>query len=334
VLLDKNENFAQFSNMIITNTDSEKKRVLDQVVRTFGASIKEYIPKRNCYLLTLGGKDILLEHHIVLNREPYIGVVSTKCKDITQKLLTDAGLPTPNGVSFYYKGFDKEKAFESLQGLKYPIVLKQSKGSNSNGVYVNVPNPKQALKILKKELKHYDGMIAQEMVHGKEYRVLVLDDKVIAALEMIHPYVIGDGRTKLRHLIQKKQDTTDKRTPIDKRLKRLLKNQGYALKDVVPEGERVIIKGNCSLAEGGETRDVTDLVHSDVAQVCVEASELVGKYLVGIDLMCEDISLSQTASSMNILEINGKPDYHIHYKPTHGEPQDVLTKILQFIVER
>jgi cyanophycin synthetase len=319
--------------MNITNTDSEKKRVLDRVIHTFGASVEEYIPERNCYKLRLGNKTILLEHHIVLNREPYIGVISTKCKDITQKLLTDAGLPTPNGVSFYKKTYQKELARQVLSDLTYPIVLKQSKGSNSNGVFVNIPDVPQALKILEKELGNYDGMIAQEMVYGKEYRVLVLNDKVIAALEMVHPYVVGDGKSKLKRLIKTKQRTTDKKTPFDKKLKVLLKKQGYSLKSIVPEGQKVTIKGNCSLAEGGETRDVTSWVHQDVVDACVEASELVGKYLVGIDLMCEDISMNQTSASMNILEINGKPDYHIHYKPTHGEPQDVLKHILQFIVD-
>lgn len=320
--------------MIITNTDSEKKRIIHRVVTEFGANIEEFIPERNCYRLNLGGKEILLEHHIVLNRQPYIGVISTKYKDITQKMLVEAGLPTPNGVSFYLKSFDKEVARAKFEALNYPIVLKQSNGSNSNGVFVNIPNAQQALKILQKELKHYGSMIAQEMVYGKEYRVLVLDNKVIGALEMIHPYVVGDGKRKLKDLIKAKQNTTDKRTPFDKRLKELLAKQGYSLKSVVPEGERVTIKGNCSLAEGGETRDVTHLVHEDVMHACVEASEVVGKYLVGIDLICEDISASQTNGSMNILEINGKPDYHIHYKPTHGEPKDVLKDILTFILKQ
>lgn len=319
--------------MIISETDSKKKQILDRVVKEFGGSIEEFISERNAYRLHLDGRDILLEHHIVLNRFPYTGVLATKCKDMTQKLLQEAGLPVPQGVSFYKKTFDSQIAAERLATLTYPIVLKKAKGSNSQGVSVNVPSVKAALKILRKELGTHESMIAQEMVKGKEYRVLVLDDQVIAVLEMIHPYVVGDGVHTLRHLIKTKQRTTDKRTPIDRRLKRLLKRQGYTLRSLIPEGVHVTIKGNCSLAEGGETRDVTDQVHPDVAQVCVEASEVVGKYLVGIDLICEDISFPQTNKSMNILEVNGKPDFHIHYTPTHGQPRDVLKNILSFMAK-
>ncbi|MDG1950454.1 MAG: ATP-grasp domain-containing protein [bacterium] len=319
--------------MIIANADSEKKRILNNVVVQMGGTVEEYIGERNCYSVELSGKSLFLEHHIVLNREPYIGVISTKCKDITQKMLTEASLPVPNGASFYFRTFKKDEASKQLDRLNYPIVLKQAKGSNSLGVFVNVPDKDAALDILKNELKGYRSMIAQEMVYGKEHRVLVLDNKVIAALEMIHPYVVGDGKTKLKTLIRTKQNTTDKRTPFDKRLKQLLKKQGYSLKSVIPESVNVTIKGNCSLAEGGETKDVTDLVHQDVVDACVKASEVVGKYLVGIDLMCEDISKEQGEGTMNILEVNGKPDYSIHYNPTHGASQNVLKHILEFIVK-
>jgi cyanophycin synthetase len=252
---------------------------------------------------------------------------------VTSKLLTEASLPTPGFVSFYRKSFNKEEALKQLSKLNYPIIVKHAMGSNSSGLFVNILTPKQAVKILRKELKNFRSMIAQEMVYGKEYRVLVLGNKVIAAMEMIHPYVLGDGVSKLRTLIKTKQDDADRRTKFDKQFKQFVKKQGFSLRDVVPKGKTVFIKQSCSLAEGGETKDVTDTVHKDVVDICVKASKIVGKNLVGIDIICKDISKKQTKKSLNILEVNGKPDFYIHYKPNHGRPRNVLKDILKFMVK-
>jgi len=52
--------------------------------------------------------------------------------------------------------------------------------------------------------------VAQEMVFGKEYRVLVFGEKVIGALEMIHPHIIGDGVSTVSKMIKEKQSDTKK----------------------------------------------------------------------------------------------------------------------------
>jgi len=319
--------------MITTSEDNKKKQILNRVVTQMGGTVEEFIQERRSYLVNLAGKEILLEHHIAITRDPYIGVISTKCKDVTAQLLTEAKLPTPGYAGFYRKSFNKEVALKKLSKLKYPIIVKHAMGSNSSGLFVNIQNPKQAVKILRKELKNFSSMIAQEMVYGKEYRVLVLGNKVIAAMEMVHPYVVGDGESRLRNLINIKQNSADRRTTFDKQFKQFVKKQGFSLRDVVPNGKTVFIKQSCSLAEGGETRDVTATVHKDVVDVCVEASKVVGKNLVGIDIICKDISKKQTKKSLNILEVNGKPDFYIHYNPNQGKPQNVLKKILNFMVK-
>ncbi len=105
------------------------------------------------------------------------------------------------------------------------------------------------------------------------------------------------------------------------------------LSTVIPKNKIIYIKRNSCLAEGGETRDVTDLVHDDVKKICVSASKTVGKYLIGVDAICKDISKKQTKISFNILEINGKPDIFIHYNPTYGKSRSVFKDILKFLVK-
>ena len=319
--------------MNYTEKENEKKIIFTRVVNEVGGSVEEFIKERDSFLIDLAGKQMLLELYISLTRNPYVGVISTKCKDVTSKLLVNASLPTPPSESFYKKNYDSAEAFKKLDGMNYPIIIKRAMGTNSRGLSVNVLNSKEAITILEKKMKKFDTMVAQEMVYGKEYRILVLGDEVIAALEMIHPYVVGDGVSKLRSLIEEKQNTTEQRTELDKQLKQFVAKQGYSLRDVVPKGKTICIKQNCCLAEGGETKDVTDIVHKDVIDTCVKAAKVVGKSLVGIDIFCKDVSEKQSKDSMNILEINSKPDFYIHYNPDHGKARNVLKDILEHITK-
>ncbi len=176
-------------------------------------------------------------------------------------------------------------------------------------------------------------MIAQKMVFGKEYRVLVLGDRVIGALEMIHPQIIGDGVSKIKDIIKEKQNTTEQRTKFNKSFKQTLSNQGVSLNSILPKNKVIQIKNNSCLAEGGETKDVTSDINPAVERLCVEASKTVGKYLVGIDVICDDISKKPVKGSFNILEMNGKPDLYIHYDPTHGKTRNVLKDIISFLAK-
>ncbi len=307
--------------------------IIKNAILEMGGTIEEFVPERGCFYINLAGKRILIERKMSITRQSFISGQMTRCKDITHKLLQASNLPTPETECFYKKSFVKEVAEKQLRKLKYPIILKDAKGSNSCGIFPFIGNLQDAMVVLEAELGHYRSMIAQEMVFGKEYRLLVLDEKVIGALEMIPPYALGDGVSTIKKIIEEKQCNTEKRTAFDEKLEQILKQQNVTLESIMPKNEIAYIKKSSCLAEGGETSDVTDLVNKDIEKICVEASKVVGKHLVGIDVMCEDISKNPTEQSFNIIEINGKPDLYIHYKPTHGQTRNVVKDIVNFMLK-
>lgn len=298
-----------------------------------GGTIEEFLPERGCFYINVLGKRILLERKISITRQSFVSGQMTRCKDITHKLLCAEGLPSPVSECFYKKSFSKQAAEKQLGALRYPIILKDAQGSNSRGIFPLIGNLRDALDLLEEELPHYRSMIAQEMVFGKEYRVLVLDEKVIGGLEMIPPYAQGDGVSTIRKIIEEKQHTTERRTDFDEKLEQVLKEQNFTLESVMAKNEIAYIKKSSCLAEGGETRDVTDLVNPEIEKICVAASKVVGKYLVGVDVMCDDISKDPAGQSFNIIEINGKPDLYIHYSPTHGQTRNVVEEIVRFMAK-
>jgi len=105
------------------------------------------------------------------------------------------------------------------------------------------------------------------------------------------------------------------------------------LDSVIAAGRIVYIKKNCCLAEGGETRDVTDSVHQEVSKICVAASKIVGKQLAGVDVICDDVAKKPTQKHFSILEINGKPDLYMHNRPTSGKSRNAVKKVIEFMVK-
>ncbi|NTW14364.1 MAG: hypothetical protein HGA31_05030 [Candidatus Moranbacteria bacterium] len=308
-------------------------QVIKKAIIGMGGSVEELVPERGCFYAVVLGKRILIERKMSITRQSFVSGELTRCKDITHRLLQMHDLPTPKTESFYNKSYDRSRAETAFASLKYPIILKDAQGSESRGIFPFIGNAADAIDTLERELPRYRSMIAQEMVFGKEYRVLVLGEKVIGALEMIPPYVKGDGVSTIREIIGKKQDTTRRRTEFDEGLERILEEQGVSLESVMPTDTIAFIKRSSCLAEGGETKDVTDSVHGKIEKICVEASKVVGKELVGIDIMCEDVSVDPDRQSFNIIEINGKPDLYIHYDPTHGNTRNVVEDIVRFMAE-
>jgi len=307
--------------------------IIKDVVLRMGGTIEEFVPERGCFYVNVLGRRILIDHKMSITRQSFISWRLTSCKDVTHKLLCDNGLPTPETECFYTKSYDRGSAEERLATLTYPIILKDAQGSQSLGIFPFIRSVADAVSVLERELPRYKSMIAQEMVFGKEYRVLVLDEKVIGALEMIPPCAVGDGVSTIRELIRGKQDATRRRTDFDEGLDTMLAEQGVTLESVLSKDGVAHFKRSSCLAEGGETRDVTDDVHEAVERICVEASKAVGKHLVGIDVMCEDIAKDPDDQSFHILEINGKPDLYIHYDPTHGRTRNVVEDIVRFMVK-
>lgn len=307
--------------------------IIKQIVQEMGGTIEKIISERGCFYIKLKGEKIFVSRKFGISIDFFTGKSPTAYKDITYHILRENKIPTPKTVCFYKKNFDKKDFKKKLSLLKYPIVIKDANGSNSKGVFVNIETINEAAGIVEKKLNEFPYLIAQEMVFGKEYRVLILNNKAIGVLEMIPPRIFGDGENTVRELIERKQSKTRKRTEFNKELDIILANQGVELNSIPEKGKEIFIKKNSCLAEGGETSDSTELINSKIQLLCANAAKVTGKCLAGIDIICDDISRDPNEQGFTILEINGKPDLYIHYNPTHGKTKNVVKDIIEYIIK-
>lgn len=297
-----------------------------------GGVIEKIVPERGCFCIKINGEKIFVSRKFQIASDFFSGKALTAYKDLTYIALKENGIPTPKSVCLYRKTLIEGELDKKLAPLNYPLAIKDAKGSNSRGVFTNIKNRESAKEIILREIKKFSSLVIQEMIFGKEYRVLILKNKAIGVLEMIPPRIFGDGTSTVRELIKKKQRKKDKKTSFDETLNDILQEQNAALDSVLEKDQEIFIKKSSCLAEGGEMRDATDLISPEVERICARAAKVMGKYLVGIDLICGDISKDPLEQSFSILEINGKPDLYIHYKPTHGKTRNVIRDIIEFIL--
>src|SRR5690625_4080602 len=134
-------------------------------------------------------------------------------KEETKMVLLKKGVPVPRGKNFHIKEADKEIQLISEQ-IGFPQVIKPRNGSMGKAVYTNLNNfneVKVALEDLRGKYRFQEYII--EKYHpGKEYRIYVVGDKVVAATNRIPANVIGDGKRSIKDLIVLKNKERDRKS--------------------------------------------------------------------------------------------------------------------------
>lgn len=256
----------------------------------------------------------------------------TKKKVVTKLVLDGSGIRTPRG--FEAKTFAEAKRLIQKHDLTYPLIIKPSAGTRGLGVSWNIQTEadiKQAIAHFESEAKKHPFLtsksktfLVEEMFSGHEYRVLVLDGKVISCVEKIPASIIGDGQSTLQELIHafNKHRLPGFFIRMDLTARQTLQKNGLTLRSVLPAGETLRLRNNLNMSDGGRSIDVTSKLHPALKKLCVQATESIGLTYGGVDLMAEDITNEKTRYV--ILEVNSNPYYNMNEKPlVEGKGVDI-----------
>lgn len=313
--------------------DQDNIEIIKKTVKESGGKTVLINKERQAYVIIMNNKQFIFTRKFGIHSKPISVGALTKYKDLTAVLLQKNNIRTPKFFSMK-RDATKEEIIKGIKKLKMPIIIKPTEGSNSVSVYPEISSIKKAVAAIKEIKKSFFRIIAQEMVFGKEYRVLILDGKAIGVLQMVPPFIMGDGKNNVDILIKKMQAKTEKKTPRDDLLKKILNKQKVNLKTILPKNKKVFIRENSCLAEGGISIDCTDKISKKLEKICAEAVRLMGLKLAGIDLICDSIAKDPEKQAYSIIEINGKPDIYIHHNPSVGKKRNVTKQIINYIVKK
>ena len=248
-------------------------------------------------------------------------------KELTKQLLNAAGVPVPLGRPVG----DVDDAWAAAQEIGLPVVVKPQDGNQGKGVTVNITTREQ-LAAAHASAAHYGEVMVEKFLPGFDFRMLVVGDKLVAAARRDPPQVIGDGTSSVRQLIDvvnqdprrgEGHSTSLTKIRLDDIAIGRLEAQGLTPDSVPSRGQRVVLRSNANLSTGGSATDVTDTVHPEVAARAVDAAQMVGLHICGVDLVCENVIRPLEEQHGGVVEVNAAPGLRMHISPSFGRGRPV-----------
>jgi cyanophycin synthetase len=262
-----------------------------------------------------------------------IGEAIAQDKELTKKLLDAAGVPVPFGRVVK----DAQDAWAAAVEIGLPVVVKPKDGNQGKGVTVNVMTQEHIEIAYAAAREFRDDIMVECFLPGNDFRLLVVGNKMIAAARRDPPQVVGDGIHSVRQLVDlvnlDPRRSSGHATPLTKirfddiALARLAL-QGYQADAIVPKGQRVILRNNANLSTGGTATDVTDDVHPEVAARAVEAAQMIGLDICGVDMVCDSVLQPIEEQRGGVVEVNAAPGLRMHVSPSYGKGRAVGEAII------
>ena len=261
----------------------------------------------------------------------------SKDKDYAAFFMRKLGYQVVPGKTFFRDDFAKmlgskrktAAACTYAKKLGFPVVAKPNDQSQGRDVFL-VYSTKELRRAIRSIFRTGRIALIQSFIRGEDYRLVVLDNKVISAYKRIPLSVVGDGRSSISELLRKKQrafivEGRDTKLRIDPRMRPKLKRQGLSLRSVLAKGERIELLDNANLSTGGDAVDVTGNVHASLKKIAVNVTKDMGLRLCGVDLLVVG-SIDKKPKEYRILEINAAPGLD-HYAQSGKTQEKIVEKL-------
>ena len=257
-------------------------------------------------------------------------------KEETKRMLDMASIPVASGGICV----DEEDLENVIKKIGFPIVIKPLDGNHGKGASINVKNLEDAKAGLAHAKNYSRRVIVEKFITGFDFRVLVIDNKLVAAALREPAHVKGNGVNTIQQLI----DETNKdprrgyghenvltEITVDRDTTDLLTKLGYDLNTVPAKDEIVYLKSTANLSTGGTSVDVTDMMHPENIFLCERISRVIGLDVCGIDIMAQNLTQPLKENGGCILEVNAAPGFRMHLAPSEGLPRNVAAPVIDML---
>jgi len=257
-------------------------------------------------------------------------------KEQTKKILSDNAIPVAKGDICV----DEEDLKNTIDRIGYPIVLKPLDGNHGKGASINVKTWEDALAGMEFAKKYGRRVIVEKFITGHDFRVLVIDNKMVAAAQRVPAHVIGDGSSSIDKLIE--ETNKDPRRgyghenvlteiTVDRDTTDLLAKKGYDLQTVPAKDEMVYLKSTANLSTGGTSIDITDMIHPENVFLAERIARVIGLDVCGIDIMAKNLTQPLKETGGVILEVNAAPGFRMHLAPSEGLARNVAAPVIDML---
>lgn len=272
----------------------------------------------------------------ITGRTNSLGVDISCNKALTKRLLEQHHFPIPKGRICT----DNDELKQAIIEIGYPMVIKPIDANQGKGATINITDSEQARKAFKLAQSYSRTVIAEQYVSGADFRILVVNYKVVAVAKRVPAHVVGDGFSTIAQLVDKENanplresghENILTKIELDAQSEQLLARRNYSIHSVPGEGEEVYLKSTANLSTGGTAIDITDEVHPQNLFLAERIARIVGLDICGIDIIAQNLTTPITTNGGVILEVNAAPGFRMHLHPTEGKPRNVAQAVLDML---
>jgi cyanophycin synthetase len=257
-------------------------------------------------------------------------------KDETKRILQEQAIPVAKGMTI-----SSEEDLEiALTQIGFPLVFKPLNGNHGKGATINVKTREEAIEAFAYAQKYSHRVILERFITGHDFRILVIDNRMVAAAQRVPANVVGNGKNTVQELID--IENSDPRRgyghenvlteiTVDRDTLDLLDKKGYNLETIPPKSEIVYLKSTANLSTGGTSIDVTDMVHPQNVFMCERIARVIGLDICGIDIMAKNLTELLTENGGVVLEVNAAPGFRMHLAPSEGLPRNVAAPVIDML---
>jgi cyanophycin synthetase len=241
-----------------------------------------------------------------------IGARFARNKQQTATVLRQAGLPSPE----HFLVNNAESAIKLAERLKYPVVIKPMDQDRGLGVAAGLKTDDEVRDAFNKARKFSKKILVEKHIEGQDYRLTVLNGKMIWAVLRKPGGVVGNGRDTISVLLEKLNEDPLRQHHAYSLLKTLSLNEealdilskaGLTVNDVPMQGQFIRLRRTANISTGGTPTAVMDNIHPDNKRLAENAAVALKLDLAGIDLIIPDISQSWLDTEAAICEVNAQP---------------------------
>lgn len=277
--------------------------------------------------LSLGGRTITTRESL---SELTSGVAVSLCDDkrVTRRVLGSAGLPIAAGVDLPDAAAGDRSVATSFLADQGRVVVKPARGEQGRGISCNVADEDALHEAIDLATTVCPDVLLEAHAEGDDLRVLVIDERVVAAALRSPPEVVGTGQHTVAELVARlsrrraAQTGGEAHIPLDELTDQVVTEAGHAMDEVLAAGVHLRVRDTANLHTGGTLVDVTEGLHPELRRIAVAVAQTLSIPVVGVDLLVDDPLDPDTAVVVEANERPGLANHEPH--PTAAAFLDLL----------
>lgn len=263
---------------------------------------------------------------------PVLGTRLARDKFRTAQVLRQFGLPAPT----HARADSAQQAVQQARRIGYPVVVKPADRDQGQGVSADLRDDAAVLAAFAFAARCSDRILVERHVDGNDYRLTILNGRLIKTILRRAAGVIGDGLHTVAELVERlRNDPTARHAAqlrghaeleLDAEARDLLSQHAMSPQTIPACGSFVPLRRRANVSAGGTPELVLGGIHPDNQRLAERAALALQLDLAGVDLIMPDIAQSWLQTGALVCEVNGQPQ--LGSSTTPGIYRQVLRELV------